>query len=287
MIGHHTAPADLPTPYPVQIPGRGTTNVWDSGPAFGNTPLVLLHGWNIDAPTNFGFAFSELAQSRRVVMFDHHGHGNGVRTSAKFTLEDAAADVVSVLDALSIDRAIIVGYSMGGTIAQLVAREAPNRCEALVLAATAATFCTRARERAMFASFAIGARTMRRLPRRVRRAAFDRLSAAACANYPEWIRDAVQMANPAHLLEAGAALGKFDSREWAPTLDVPTALIVTIDDTVVPTRRQIDLAQHVGPMFVDMVAADHALPVNNDKRYATAIASAANALEDARPRTFA
>ena len=171
-VGEAFAPKELPKPYPVHIAGRGSTRVFDSGPDVSGTPLVLLHGWNIDARSNFGFAFNALAAERRVVMFDHHGHGAGVRSPQRFSIEDAATDVVSVLDAIGIDRAVIGGYSMGGAIAQVVALTAPERCEALVLMATAATFSGRKRERAQFATFAAGAKAMRRLPSPAKKAAF-------------------------------------------------------------------------------------------------------------------
>lgn len=264
---------------------RGSTSVWDTGDhTSSQPPLVLLHGWNIDAPTNFGFAVPELARTRRVVMFDHHGHGHGVRPDEPFILATAAADVIEVLDSLNIATATIAGYSMGGAIAQLVARDHPDRCAGVVLMATAGVFAEARRERAMFAAIDVGARALRRLPELATSVVFDRVSAKGCRNYPGWVLDTVRSADPVSLLEAGAELGRFNSSPWLRGIRSPTAVIITSDDSVVSPRRQVDLAAQVRAVHVETVAADHDLPIRNDARFALAIDRAVEALRAASAR---
>lgn len=264
---------------------RGSTRLWDSGEVGGSRPpIVLLHGWNIDAPTNFGYAVPDLARSRRVITFDHHGHGHGRRSYHRFTLEAAAEDVVEVLDTLRIPTAVLVGYSMGGAIAQLVARNNPERCSGLVLVATAGAFSHARRDRLMFSAIDAGARALRRLPTGAASRVFHHLSAAGCRNYPGWILDTVRNADPVSLLEAGAELGRFDSSGWIRGLRPPTAVIVTTNDTVVRPRHQVDLARQVRAVHVETVNANHDLPIVNDPRFAAVIDRAADALAAASLR---
>ena len=279
MVGAPAPPTGLPAPRKIELARGGTTMLWDSGPVPGEAePLVLLHGWNVDAPANFGFAFNELSKDRRVVMFDHHGHGGGLRTDEPFSLEGAAGDVISVLDTLEIDRAVFVGYSLGGAIAQLVARDHPERVEAVVLMATAAVFSEQRRERAQFGLFAVGAKALRRLNESMRQFAFQGISKAACLKYPDWILAVVRTSDPIALLEAGASLGGFDSRSWARTIEAPVAVIITSKDPVIAPSRQFELAKLAQADHVDTVDAEHSIAIEDDPRFAAAISKAVQAV---------
>jgi pimeloyl-ACP methyl ester carboxylesterase len=78
------------------------------------------------------------ALSRRfdVVAFDNRGIGESTRAEAGLTLDDLAADAAAVLDHLGWDSAHVVGISMGGAIAQLVALDHPDRVRTLTLGCT-------------------------------------------------------------------------------------------------------------------------------------------------------
>lgn len=271
----------------IGIAGRGATAVWDLPPLSPSsarstsdvaTPLVLLHGWNVDSRLNFESALTPLRKDHRVVMFDHHGHGSGIRTDLRFDLEACADDAIAILDALEIDRAVLIGYSLGGTVAQLVVRKRPERCAGLVLAATADRFSETRSERTQFAALEAGSRALRRLPAAPRARVFNRISAVACRRYPSWVLDTVRTADPVALLEAGAALGHFDSSTWSGNLSSPCAVVVTSNDTVVDPVRQRRLANRIGASTVIEVDADHDLPIRNDPRFADALVTASQAV---------
>lgn len=282
MIASGRNDSSLPTPITIDIAGRGSVAVWDCAPTqespTTHAPLLLLHGWNVDAPLNFATVVPMLTMGRRVVMFDHHGHGRGVRSESSFDLADCAGDAVAVLDALEIERAVVVGYSLGGAVAQVLASEHQHRCEALVLMATAGTFADNRREAAQFSFLDQSARAMRRLPTRSRDAAFRRISGVACRRYPPWILDTVRAADPVTLLEAGAQLGRFDASMWRSDINTPCAVVVTAADTVVPPARQHALARLVNAAEVIEVDADHDVPIRNDPRFADALARAVDAV---------
>ena len=117
--------------------GAGVLSVGyvEAGPADG-PPVVLLHGWPYDV-----HAFAEAtpllaAAGFRVLVPSVRGHG-----STRFLHEDTprngqqaavACDVVSFLDALGIERAVLAGFDWGARSAAVVAALWPERCRALV-----------------------------------------------------------------------------------------------------------------------------------------------------------
>ncbi len=76
------------------------------------------------------------AAGYRVIAFDNRGIGKSTITSRLLTIEDMAEDARRVLDANGIDRAHVVGHSMGGIIAQALALDAPERIASLSLLCT-------------------------------------------------------------------------------------------------------------------------------------------------------
>src|ERR1700720_1874002 len=71
-----------------------------------------------------------------VITFDHRGIGQSDQARFGYTVERMAADVVSLMDALRIKRAHVVGHSTGGAIAQVLAIDHPGRLASVVLSAT-------------------------------------------------------------------------------------------------------------------------------------------------------
>lgn len=99
-------------------------------------PLVLimgvggdLQGWALTAPA--------LAKQFRVITYDNRGAGRTSAPDKPYSIEGMADDLAALLDALNIPKAHIIGYSMGGMIAQEFAIKYASRVDKLVLLATA------------------------------------------------------------------------------------------------------------------------------------------------------
>ena len=121
----------------VELPGRGTTRVWECAGPRGAETLMLIHGVACTAELNWGKVFAPLAGHFRVVAPDLRGHGDGISAGSRFRLEDCADDIAALAGALGIGRFAAVGYSMGGMVAQLLYRRHPSLVSGLALCATA------------------------------------------------------------------------------------------------------------------------------------------------------
>ncbi len=100
------------------------------------TPLVFIGG--MIYPHDVWFLQREFFKDKGffTVFLDNRDSGRSGRADADYTIKDMAGDVVSVMDSLGIDKAHVVGASMGGLIAQDLAAFYPERVERLVLICT-------------------------------------------------------------------------------------------------------------------------------------------------------
>jgi pimeloyl-ACP methyl ester carboxylesterase len=150
---------------------------------------------------------------------------------------------------------------MGGPIAQLLWQRHPQLVAGLVLCATSSTFNGTPRERAMFGLLSGASLGARRLPAERRAALAMRLMAKR--HVPpdtwSWPPDTFAGHDWLAIIDAGRAIGRFDSRRWLSTIDVPTSVVVTTRDRVVPAARQYELAAAVRGATVHPVDGDHAV----------------------------
>lgn len=96
-------------------------------------PLVLLHGAFSAIGTSFGKLLPLLAKTRQVIAFELQAHGRTADSDRPLTLEAMAEDVADALHQLGIERADVLGYSMGAGVALHFAIRHPERLRKLVL----------------------------------------------------------------------------------------------------------------------------------------------------------
>jgi 2-hydroxymuconate-semialdehyde hydrolase len=99
-------------------------------------PLILIHGLGASTFT-FQRVFPELARRFRVVALDLKGFGFSDRPEGDYTLTAQAHLVRQLMDRLGIERASVLGHSMGGAVAMRLALAYPERVERLILASSA------------------------------------------------------------------------------------------------------------------------------------------------------
>ena len=96
--------------------------------------IVCLHGYT-DSWHSFRPVMPLLSQTHRVIAVDMRGHGETPAGHEPYSLDSVAGDVVAVMDALSIQRASVMGHSYGTFVARRVATSFGPRVERLVLIA--------------------------------------------------------------------------------------------------------------------------------------------------------
>jgi pimeloyl-ACP methyl ester carboxylesterase len=123
----------------IQLPGRVRLELAEQGDLAG-TPVIALHGvtdsWRSFEPV-LPYLPPELrVPELRVMALTQRGHGDSDKPTDGYRPADFAADVASFMDAMEIERAVLVGHSMGSINAMRFAIDYPSRVAGLMLAGT-------------------------------------------------------------------------------------------------------------------------------------------------------
>jgi len=253
--------AGVPEGRIVDLPGRdGSTFVVDMpGPTPDAPTVVLLHALGCTAYLTWAPMLEPLSRHYRVVAFDLRWHGRGIR-SPKFRFEDCADDVPAVMDALGIDRAVVVGYSMGGAIAQLTWVRHRHRVEGLVLCSTARNYRGGMGERLFFPVMTAAMDPMSSFAlEKVERIAtgLPLLPSIEVDDLSKWGIEELRSTSAWSMPAALGELGRFNSKSWITGVDVPTAVVVTEKDRAIPARRQHRLGASIPGARVYTVEGGH------------------------------
>lgn len=266
-------PPDLPVGRVLPLPGRGEVFFrHHTGGEPDAMPVLLLHGWTASADLQFWSLYERLGRTHPFVAVDHRGHGRGVRSSEPFRLEDAADDAAALVVALGLGPVLVLGYSMGGPIALLLAQRHPHLVAGLVLQATALEFSSTRRDRARWVGRSLLEPMLRsRLAALVALNGLRRAKSqyAEAASREAWLAGELRRADARSLAEAGRALHRFDARPWAGALPVPTTVLLTTRDQVVPTAKQRELARVMRAEVVEL-QGDHFSPWYRGAEFAAA-----------------
>ena len=263
--------AEMPAGRRLDLPGRGTIFVREAeGPA-GAPAVLLVHGLLASADLNWSLALPMLATHFRVVAPDLRGHGDGIRTR-RFDGAQCADDLAAIVHELGLGRVIVVGYSLGGLVAQLFARRHPGLVSGLVLCATAHNF-----------SSAGGGSVIRLMtraallaPERVRRAVMMAVLAPRSADSGQgrWVMDQVAKHDTRCLLQAATEAVAFDSSGWLGGVSMPTSVVLTTNDQVVSPVVQRELCRVLANPTVHEVEGDHFVCVKRPEAFNSALVAA-------------
>lgn len=198
-------------------------------------PLLFVHAFPLNRRM-WAPQVEALSDRYRCLTVDLRGFGESDAPSGPYSLDEMAADLVGVLDALHLDRVTLIGLSMGGYIAFAFWRRAAGRLRALVLADTRASADSEAvqaaRETLAQQAEAEGLAPVvaAQLPRL--------LSPAASADLRQWVSDMIEEATPQGV--AGALRGmaaRPDASAILPQITCPTLVIAGADDVVTPAAE--------------------------------------------------
>lgn len=262
---------DMPAGLEVELPGRGTAFVRISEGPKGAPTVLLLHGIFATADLNWSLAMPALASRFKVVAPDLRGHGRGMATS-RFTGSECADDLAAIVKALDLGRVIVVGYSLGGLVAQVFARQYPELVAGMVLCATACKFDVPTEQPVI----RLVERAARKAPERIRRAALMAMLAPRSANCSRgrWLMAQVKRHDTIAMLDATAEAASFDSASWLGASTCRAAVIVTAEDAVVPAESQRQMSRTLAGAALFEVAADHFACIKRPALFNAALMSA-------------
>jgi len=237
----------------LQVEGRA---LWAERRGAG-VPLLLLPGMAAHAgywPEQFLAALEpELAP----VLLDHRGTGRSARDRAPFTIADLAGDALAVLDALGVPRAAVLGFSLGGMVAQELALLAPDRVSHLVLLGTSAGGEGAHGVQADALDPLLDAMRAHDGERAIR-AGWDANVGPALrgdgAAFRRWVRTATALPFPmATLRSQRAAAAAHDASGRLGALAVPTLVVHGTEDRLVPPADGRRLAELVPGARLELV----------------------------------
>jgi len=214
------------------------------------------------------------AKRYRCIAFDNRGAGHSDKPEGPYDLGQMAEDAIAVLDAVGVESAHVMGASMGGVIAQILAVLHPERVRTLILACTASRHHEWRRE--LLAEWAETARTngMRHVAGRSLRWLVGprmrrRLELPASILWP------LIAAAPAHafIRQVEAILNADDGlREELRALRVPTLVITGSQDILTPVGDAEELAETIpGAELVIVPGAAHAVMVDRAPAFNDAV----------------
>ncbi|MGW4058741.1 alpha/beta fold hydrolase [Amycolatopsis sp. NPDC004747] len=241
-------------------------------------PLVLLHAFPLDSRM-WNAVREPLASHLRVITPDQRGLGRSPlpETGREPSLEDAARDVVALLDRLDLDRVVLGGCSMGGYLAMAVLRLAPERVGGLVLIDTKATPDT---PEAAQTRLDVAARVEHEgtktwlaeanLP--------NLLTESTHARRPELVetvREIIESQPPAGISWTALALRtRPDSLDLLRDSKVPALVIVGEEDPITPVASASEIAEVMdGATLVVLPDAGHLTPLEDPAGVVEAILS--------------
>ena len=278
--------AAMPLTRLVELPGRGTTRVWECPGPPGAGTLVLIHGVAGTAELNWGKVFAPLGRHFRVVAADLRGHGDGIRLRSRFRLEDCADDVAALAGVLNIRRFAAVGYSMGGMVAQLLYRRHASLLSGLVLCSTARNARGSPAEQLAALAVPAMAAALRWNPMlHLMGAELFGMALLGPVDDPataRWARAQLSRTTLATTVSATHAVCGFTSDSWLSQVDVPTAVVITTRDRVVPPGRQLKLARAIPGATVHYVDAGHGACISAPQLFARALLEACWSAEPGR-----
>jgi 3-oxoadipate enol-lactonase len=271
-----------------ELSGRGVTRVWECAGPRGAQTLMLIHGVTFTAELNWGMVFAPLSRHFRVIAMDLRGHGDGISSGSRFRLEDCADDIAALAEIENISRFVAVGYSMGGMVAQLLYRRHASLLSGLVLCATARNVLGSPAEKLAAMTLPTAAAAIRLNPllqpvsaEVLGLALLGRIDDPATAR---WARAQLSRTTLTTAISAIRAVCEFTSHTWVSQIDVPTAVIVTARDRIVPANRQLKLARAIPGASVHEVDADHAACITAPQVFTQALLQACRSVAPGRAR---
>jgi pimeloyl-ACP methyl ester carboxylesterase len=200
-------------------------------------PVVVLHGAQADCRIYVPLA-QALADRCRVLLFDQRGLGRSAKPDVPYATEIIARDTVELMDRVGFARAHLIGFSMGGAIAEWVSILTPERVDRLVLACTFAggASAVTASDPVAFSAYSTEPISAEERARRFARAMFTDAYLDAHPEVPgelERVRQASPL-DPVGFARRMQAIAAHDASDRLAEIHAPTLVLHGREDRLVP-----------------------------------------------------
>jgi 3-oxoadipate enol-lactonase len=237
-------------------------------------PIVLISGFTADNKF-WSSVFQELSKHNQVLIFDNRCVGLSECQDKPFTIEDMAKDTMDLIDHLGLKKPTIIGHSMGGAIAQVIAHHFPQKIDKIVLSNS-------------LIKFNKVSETIQRGFLELRKQNVDPhtqiwmdlpwlLSNEFLSNHKS-VNSFIElvMNNPHPQSDIGfirqlEALSAFDSSAWVRKIKVPTLVIAGDEDILCP-KDSIALSHTIpNAKLVNFLHQAHLIPIEKPKKFVSTV----------------
>lgn len=208
-------------------------------------PVLLING--VGSHTGMWRPIESCWQNRRVISFDAPGVGRSPNRLAPTTIKDISEIAVAVLDHLGLEQSDVLGYSLGGTVAQTLALHHPDRVRRLVLTATSVGLgLVPGRWSSVFHLY----NPMRYYSKLYYEWTIGPMAGGQARNDPMFIErhGELRRLHRPNLLgyyTQMAAISSFSSLRWLKDVQVPTLVVTGDDDPLIPPVNSYLLARRI------------------------------------------
>jgi N-formylmaleamate deformylase len=231
-------------------------------------PVILLHGLMLSGACWIPLART-FEKNYDVIMPDARGHGHSSAPGHGYCYDNLATDVMSLIDILELDAPILLGHSMGGMTAALVASQQSRRLRGLIL--TDPTFLTPERQHEVQKS------NIAEQHRQILSRAKEDYLAEARIRHSRRSSELIELFAEAryqtsiHSFEILTPPNP-DYMQLISNLDVPTLLVIGDTDSVVSMEMATEFAvlnQHL--KIAQIAEAGHAVPYDQPERFSEVV----------------
>lgn len=228
-----------------------------------NAPaIILIHGFPLNKAM-WSKQVEVLKENYRVVAYDIRGHGNSDANDNDFSIELFANDLLSLMDALKIDKAILCGFSMGGYIALNAIENHPEHFSALILCDTN---CTEdkpeAKEKRMKTIESIKENGMEQYAEDSLRKLFAPASFSKQIGEVTIVREMIMKTDKQSLFKTLAALAaRSETCSKLPEIKVPVLILVGKEDEITPPDVAMSMHEKIKGSILHTI--DHAGHLSN------------------------
>lgn len=241
-------------------------------------PVVLLHGLMTKGACWVPLA-KALEKDFDVIMPDARGHGDSSAPEHGYHYDNLAEDVVGLIDTLGLDAPVLIGHSMGGMTAAVVASRYPNLLQGLVLADP--TFLTLERQHEVYES------DVKEQHLKILKQSKQELMASMRSRPKKRPEDVIEVFAEARLQTSPHAFEVLappnpDYMKLISTIRAPSVLIIGDDGAVVTLEVAKELAR-INPHLevVQVEKAGHSVPFDQPDRFSKVVQTFLNSLSSA------